>query len=255
MQFLQFDSLKKISGLRHAITTRGGHRAGPYEALNLAYHVGDDAARVTENRKKIAQELGYDVASLVAAQQVHGSNAQIVTATQSGCGAFDWESALPHCDALIASESNVPLLIQVADCAPILLVDPKNHVLAVVHSGWRGAIERIASKTIEKMKQDATQIQAGIGPCLCSACFEIGPEVAEIVQEIAPQAIVRREEWQKPHLDLRMLIQCDLENNGFRSENIEIMPHCPRCQNDLFFSHRGQHGRAGRFGLIAWWDK
>jgi YfiH family protein len=262
MQFLQFDSLKDIPGLRHAITTRGGSCVGPYDELNLAYHVGDDAERVTANRKKLAAELGYDAASLVAAQQVHGSKVKPVWEEYIGRGAFDWEGARPQCDGLIVQASKIPVLIQVADCAPLLIVSQQKHMLAVVHAGWRGAVENIASDATIRIKLlwveksiQTSELKVGIGPCLCPDCFEIGPEVVEGAQKIAPEAIIQRDDWQKPHLDLRLLIQRDLEKIGVPPENIEIMPFCPRCNNDMFFSHRGQNGIAGRFGLVAWWEE
>ncbi len=194
---LQFESLKNIPNLRHAITTRGGHGNGPYDALNLAYHVGDEAARVTENRKKIAAKLGYDAANLVAAQQVHGIKTWAVTKSVKGQGAFDWDSAIPDCDALIVEDSQIPALIQVADCAPILIVDSKNHVFSVVHAGWRGAVEGIAGTQIFLINNlhtgvDTKDFCVGIGPCLCVNCFEIGAEVVEAAQKIAPEAIIQR---------------------------------------------------------------
>lgn len=260
MKFLQFDSLKNISGLRHAITTRGGSCAGPYDDLNLAYHVGDNAERVTANRKRLAAELGYDAASLVTAQQVHASRIQFVSEMETGQGAFDWESAIPNCDGLIVGKlDSAPTLIQVADCAPIILVDEYDPAFSVIHAGWRGATAKIASLAAELMRArcftDWELLRVGIGPCLCVNCFEIGPEVVEAAQKIAPESIIQRSDWQKPHLDLRLLMQRDLESAGVPSENIEIMPHCPRCNNDMFFSHRGQNGIAGRFGLVAWWEE
>jgi copper oxidase (laccase) domain-containing protein len=58
----------------------------------------------------------------------------------------------------------------------------------------------------------------------------------------------------KPHLDLGMLLRSDLQSAGVLDSNIEIVPHCPRCDTQTFFSHRGEQGRTGRFGLVAWWD-
>jgi hypothetical protein len=129
---LQFSSLQSASGLHHAITTRyGGCSRVPYESLNLGYHVNDDALGVSHNRKRLANLLRYDATQLVAAQQVHGARIQIVDANSCGSGALDWDSALPETDALIVAEPNVPVLILVADCAPLLLVDKKHRVLAV----------------------------------------------------------------------------------------------------------------------------
>lgn len=257
MQFLQFASLQNISGLCHAVTTRNGS-GGPYNALNLAYHVGDDAEHVSENRRRLAEKLGYDATRLIAAQQVHGVRSQIVTEADAGCGAFAWDSALPDCDAIIVQASQIPVLIQVADCAPLLVVDTRNHVLSVIHVGWRGAAEEVTSRTLAQMESafgtNGAGVKIGAGPCLCNDCFEIGVEVADAASEMAPEAVLRRGEWHKPHLDLRLLLRSDLEKFGVLPQNIEVMPHCPRCQNDLLFSHRGQNGTAGRFGIVAWWE-
>jgi len=254
MEFLQFDSLKNIAGLKHAITKRnGGVSQAEYSALNLAFHVGDNSADVVENRRLLASALEYDASTLVASQQVHGAHSQIVSAEYSGRGAFDWDSAVSETDALITNEKQIPLLILVADCAPILIVDVARGVLAIVHAGWRGAVAKIASQTIAKMSADfgtkAEDIQAGIGPCLCADCFEIGEEVA---REVSSAHII--EGFEKPHLDLRGLIQNDLMSAGVLQSQIEIMNRCPRCENELLFSHRGQNGKAGRFGLVAWWE-
>ena len=258
MQFLPFAPLNNIPNFRHVVTTRGGAGAGPYDALNLGYHVGDDAARVTENRKALAKQLGYNAARLVAAQQVHGANSHIVTEADAGRGAFDWDSAIPDCDALIVAAPKIPVLIQVADCAPILLVDPRSKVLAVVHAGWRGAVARVASQTLARMQSEfgskVENVRIAVGPTLCCDCFEIGEDVAEAARTIAPFAVQVEKSWPKPHLDLPLLIRLDLINAGALPQNIMIKPECPRCQNDVFFSHRGQNGTAGRFGLVAWWE-
>ncbi len=253
---LQFASLCTIIGLHHAITTRhGGCSQMPFESLNLGYHVGDDALCVSHNRKALANLLGYDATHLVAAQQVHGAHSRIVDANSRGSGALDWDSARPETDTLIVAEPNVPVLILVADCAPIRLVDSDHQVLAVVHAGWRGAVSRIASQTIETMQRTFSsqpeQIGVGIGPCLCAGCFEVGNEVTLAAQEIAPASLMSG--YSKPHLDLRVLLRSDLQSVGVLDSNIETMPHCPRCDTRTFFSHRGEQGRTGRFGLVAWW--
>jgi len=257
MQLLRFPGLQHIAGLQHAITTRsGGISQGGYAGLNLGYHVGDEAEAVTRNRRALANAAGYDATGAVAAQQVHGARSHVVTAENAGCGALDWQSAIPGTDALIVCDSQIPVMILVADCAPLLLVDARQHVLAVIHAGWRGAVEGVASKTVDRMHQefgcDVEQMRVGIGPCLCAECFEIGEEVAESAQVLAPDSVLSRAP--KPHLDLRLLLQRDLGNAGIAEGNIETMGQCPRCENATFFSHRGQGGTAGRFGVVAWWE-
>lgn len=245
--------MQSIPNLRHAVTTRdGGVSQREYSALNLAFHVGDDAKDVIENRKLLASSLEFDAKTLVCAQQVHGADSKVVTKKYAGRGALDWNSAILETDALIVNEKQVPILVLVADCAPILIVDFKREILAVVHAGWRGAVAKIASQTISQMIEYGTQVkdlQVGIGPCLCVDCFEIGEEVAA---QIPQQCLI--EGFKKPHLDLRALIQSDLLAKGVLPSCIETMNHCPKCDKEMFFSHRGKNGKTGRFGLVAWWE-
>ena len=254
MQTLYFSSLHDIPGLSHAITTRGrGVSRDEYASLNLAFHVGDEVEHVVENRRRLANRRGYDVEALVCSQQVHSVDSHVVTAEDAGRGALDWHSAIPLTDALITAEKRIPLLILVADCAPILIVDARHGVLAVVHAGWRGAVGEIASQTLARMSAQfgtvAGEVQVGIGPCLCGSCLEIGEEVAALMPE---STLIGG--YAKPHLDLRGLIQMDLQAAGVLPERIETMNRCPQCENELLFSHRGQKGEAGRFGLVAWWE-
>jgi hypothetical protein len=240
----------------HAITTRvGGVSEGGFASLNLAFHVGDEAEIVQKNRRILARELDFPLEELVAAQQVHGDQIRVVTRDDAGCGALNYETAIPDTDALITAEKNLPLLILVADCAPILLVDPEKQVLAVVHAGWRGALAGIAGKTVRKMETEfgsrPEAILAGIGPCLSIENLEVGPEVAAQVEKVDAEAVISG--FAKPHLDLRGLIWRDLERAGVGSTHIETMPFCTK-DDARFFSHRGQNGVAGRFGIVAWWQ-
>jgi YfiH family protein len=254
---LSFSFLQDVPSLNHAVTTRdGGVSRAEYSSLNLAFHVGGDEKCVRRNRTLLAEALGYEARTLVAAQQVHGAQAHVVSTQDAGRGALDWDSALPETDALIVAEPRVPVLILVADCAPILLVDPTRRVLAAVHAGWRGAVAGIASQTLQTMTRafgtNAKDVLAGIGPCLCMNCLEVGEEVAA---QVASTHAARRAEWEKPHLDLRAMIREDLAASGVLASRIEVMDRCPRCENQTFFSHRGQSGKAGRFGLVAWWEE
>lgn len=256
MNLLRFSHLQHTDALNHAITTRhGGSSTRSYASLNLGFHVGDDEINVQQNRHRVARNLNIDATRVVSMQQTHSANMEIVTRADCGRGALDWQSAISNTDALITDETNLPLLVLVADCAPLLIVDIEDRVLAVVHAGWRGAVSRIASKTVEKMAREfgskAENLRVGIGPCLCAACFEIGPEVVIAASAIAPSSIVQKAD--KSHLDLRQLLRDDLTEHRVLDAHIEILPNCPRCEVESFFSHRGENGKTGRFGLVAWW--
>lgn len=251
MRPLQFSTLSDIPNFHHAVTTReGGFSSGEFASLNLAFHIGDNAETVRRNRRALADKLGYNAERLVAAQQVHGDNCAVIASSDAGRGALDWESALPATDALITRETGVPLLILVADCAPMLLVEPDARILTLVHAGWRGAVAGIAGKTVARMVAmgaDAANIKAGIGPCLCAENLEVGGEVAALVEDKS----ALHPHGEKYRLDLRALLRRHLEEHGVR--HIEARPECPKRDGETFFSHRGQRGTAGRFGIVAWW--
>lgn len=249
--------LAAVPGLGHAISTRhGGVSEGPYATLNLGGHVGDDPARVAGNRRLLAQAAGYAATELVTAQQVHGTRIVQATAADSRRGAFDWESALPEADGLLVTEPGLPVGILVADCAPVVVVDPVHRALALVHAGWRGALGRIASAAVQMLADTVgarpAELLVGVGPTLCTDCLEVGHEVGDAVQQVFGDAVLRLDA-PKPHLDLRALLVADLAAAGVPPAQIAFHPACTRCQTARFFSHRGQGGHAGRFALVAWW--
>lgn len=253
---MQFSIFDQIPNFHHAITTReGGVSSGESRSFNLAFHVGDGIEKVRENRAILAKRIGFDAQKLTCAQQIHGDTIQIVGRAEIGRGALSWDDALPACDALLTREVGVPLLILVADCAPLLMVDELNRAFGIVHAGWRGAVAGIAGKSVLAMKNAfgtrAETLKVGIGPCLSVENLEIGPEVAAIVEKFDFDALIS--DWEKPHLDLRGLLRRDLEKRGVLESNIEVMDFCPKTRNDLFFSHRAQNGVAGRFGIVAFW--
>ncbi|KAF8817984.1 peptidoglycan editing factor PgeF [Rickettsia endosymbiont of Cardiosporidium cionae] len=80
----------------------------------------------------------------------------------------------PECDAFITKTEGVVLGVSTADCAPILLADLKNTIIAAIHAGWRGARADIISNVVAKMYNiGAKQISATIGPCIHQDSYEV----------------------------------------------------------------------------------
>jgi YfiH family protein len=245
-----------VSGLHAVLSTRhGGVSEGPYATLNLGYHVEDDPARVTANRRRLAEAAGYPATALITAAQVHGAAVAWVTAADRGRGALDRDTAVPAVDGLATDAPGTPLAMLVADCAPVLLADPVHRALAVVHAGWRGALGRIVAAGVQmlmaRVGSDPAALLAGVGPTLCPACFEVGDEVAALAADWSG-AVVRGAA--KPHLDLRAVLRADLAVAGVPADQVWLHPACPCCQTARFFSYRGQGGPSGRFSLTAWWE-
>jgi polyphenol oxidase len=118
----------EVDGARVAFTDRhGGVSIAPYDTANLGFATGDDPNAVTENRRRVAHELGDapDARRWAWVRQVHGAG--VVDVDTPGRGG--------DADALVTTGTDISLVVLAADCAPIALV--AGGAVAAVHCGWR----------------------------------------------------------------------------------------------------------------------
>ena len=217
-------------------TRRGGESAPPYDSLNLSLSPDDDPEAVRANRKRLFGSLGFSVDRLALAGQVHGDRIERVTEPGVYRGT----------DGMVTTTTDVLLCITAADCAAVLLADAEAGVVGACHAGWRGAVARIAPQTVVRMQDLGAvpeRIRAYVSPCIGVENFEVGPEVADQFEEAF---VVRRDEWPKPHVDLKAALVAQLGEAGVLREHVEVSPHCTMAEPDAFFSHRGEDGVTGR---------
>jgi copper oxidase (laccase) domain-containing protein len=117
----------------------------------------------------------------------------------------------------------------VADCLPVSIIDPQNHVIANIHSGWRGAAQGITAATLGAMKFDPPEAFAFLGPSIRVCCFEVGEEVAAQFD----QRFVDRTLGAKPHVDIVALTLSVLRERGFAEERIVDSGLCTRCDGGV----------------------
>ncbi|NOR57752.1 MAG: peptidoglycan editing factor PgeF [Sulfurimonas sp.] len=244
--------LNNFSNLTHAFTTKnGGVSNSPYSSLNLAFHVEDNPLNVTKNHEKLASELNYDKRTLVHMKQVHSDMVHVV-------GDRDNFDNPPTCDALITDKKNIPIMVMVADCSPILFYDAKKEVIAVAHAGRQGAFKNIIQNVINtftNIYDSHTEnifviIGADIGVC----CYEVGNEIYEEAKKLnLDYAIEKRDN--SFYLDVNTILITQLLTSAIKEENIEILDECTCCRSDKYFSYRADE-TTGRFaGLIMMRDK
>ena len=149
-------------------------------------------------------------------------------------------------DALITSEKDFTLLIKTADCQSIFIYDKVNKVIANVHSGWRGTLDLIVIKTINKMKETFNSKEKDlivcINPSINKCHFEIEIDVLNEFKNKMNFDISnfyeKGNKEGKYYLDLIELNKKILINNGIKKENIYVSNICTYCKNDLFYSYR-----------------
>jgi polyphenol oxidase len=175
----------EASGVDAAITARsGGVSSGPYATLNLSLSVGDDPARVLENRRRLAAALRVSPGDFIFARQVHGAGVRIVGDADRGSGTLSPDDAIPDVDALVTASPGPVLAVLTADCVPIVLHDPVAGVLACVHSGWRGTVARACAAAVAAMQSLGSRpsdILAGVGPAVAPGRYQVGADVHQAV--------------------------------------------------------------------------
>ncbi len=241
--------------LTAAVTTcAGGVSAGAYGTLNLSFMVGDDPGHVLANRRQVAAALDADLADFVFAAQVHGDVAQVVGAADRGRGTLSATDAVPGADVLVTADPGTVLAVLAADCVPVVLYDPRAHVLACAHSGWRGTVVRTAAAAVRAMQSLGSRpadVIAGVGPAIPAARYQVGSQVAEAATaafgDQAPGVLEPAGDGQW-RFDLWAANRLVLRDAGLPDANIHITD--VPTGGGRFFSHRAQQP-CGRFAAIA----
>lgn len=257
LEFLEFGNFKKYSSIiTHCFTTRnGGVSTGECSSLNLGFKRKDKAENVLENFKIISNALKIDYRNMVLSNQVHDSKIKVVGKEDRGKGIVR-ESDIIGYDALVTDKEEVALVTFYADCVPVFLFDPEKRVIALVHSGWRGTVKEISRETIKLMEArfgcNPERLEAVIGPSIGSCCFEVDSEVhSEFIRAIPySENFCTEAENGKWKIDLKSIIRFSMNESGVNLNNICISNYCTKCNNDMFFSHRGEKGKTGNLAAI-----
>ncbi|MFQ5775458.1 MAG: peptidoglycan editing factor PgeF [Kiloniellaceae bacterium] len=241
---LTIGPLDELPGVRHAFFGRGGGVSeGPYRSLNCGFGSGDVAANVAENRARAMARIDLDHDRLVTAYQVHSNRVAVVERP--------WpRDRAPQVDALVTTRPGVALGVLSADCAPVLLADPKAAVVGAAHAGWRGALAGIVEAVVEAMVELGARradIVAGIGPTIGRRSYEVGPEFpAPFMEQARDNRDFFRPAPRDGHFmfDLKGYVARRLAAAGVG--NAQILPGDTCTQEARFFSYRRARLRGQR---------
>ena len=243
--------------VRHFFTTReGGVSEGHLSSLNLSFSRGDDPENVRENFARVAEAIGQPQDHFVFTDQTHTANVRVVTEEDAGKGLTkprDYTAV----DGLVTNVPGLVLSAFIADCVPVMFVDPVRHCIGLSHSGWRGTAGRIGRETVrilhEQYGTDPADLYCAIGPSICQDCYEVSKDVADVfAAEFAghEDEILIAKENEKYQLDLWKANEIVLTEAGIRPEHITVTDVCTCCNPDLLFSHRASKGMRGNLGAF-----
>lgn len=189
------------------------------------------------DHQRLAEDVGYDLDALRVCKQVHGA-AVLDAPTRARC-------AEAEADAIVVREPGDTAGVRVADCAPILLADPRSGAVAAVHAGWRGVVAGVLRAAVERLAPARpAELVAALGPCIGACCFEVGDEVAEqLVAASSPAARITREHG-RPHASLEQAIRAQLRSLGVAE--LDAVGGCTFCDPARWHSYRRDGAASGR---------
>ncbi len=200
--------------------------------------------------KKFFEELNDDYTKIIKPNQDHTDEVKIVNSKiNQNEPDFDMKE-YDRTDGLITNKKDIILETTNADCILLLFYDPVKEVIANTHSGWKGTIQRISVKTVEKMKKEFGCNPEDIICCICPSIrkchFEVDRDVKEmfeneykdlkndqlcdIIQEKIPN-----EKW---NIDTVLINKIILQKAGLKKDNIVDSGICSVCHSDLIHSFR-----------------
>ena len=219
-------------------TREKGHSLAPYDHNNLGLHVGDDPESVMANREALIQTLSLPSEPFWL-EQTHSTRCMVVEGHADRCA-----------DAAVTRQKNIPLAIMTADCLPIVICDTQGQEIAAIHAGWRGLAEGIIDETLSQIKSPRETLMAWIGPAICGACYQVGPELKRAFSIAYPYTTSCFEHKEGHHYaNLPLMAERILNAQGI--DSVYQSHACTFELKNQFYSYRRQ-AQTGRMVTLIW---
>lgn len=209
------------------------------------YGLGTDDKRelVLADRRALSLQLGCPIAWMT---QTHSDIVREVAREDLS------DDNIVTADAVIVPEG-AGAAVQIADCIPILIADPRTRRVAAVHAGRAGVELNIVARTINYLKESgssAEELEVAVGPSICGSCYEVPRDMWDEYTRKYPQARARTR-WGTHALHLRPVVDAQLTQCGirhvihdrtctFESDNLNSYrrnSHCGRQVGWIYFPH------------------
>lgn len=250
LEYLQFKILNRYN-VKHCITLRrGGVSKGEYESLNFRTLGNDDISNVFKNLEIIKKEIGIE--NVCKGKQDHTD--KVIIIDNKNKDEFLFENLnTQNVDGYVVKDKNIATLVTTADCNPIIIYDTKKNVVANVHAGWKGVINKIYIKAINIMKENFSSnlkdLIVCIGPSIRKCCFtskeETFKEKFTKLFDYSDRYLSYEEDNETFHIDLIEILKTELKKSNIQDDNIYVADICTRCNTNDFFSYRAavQNGK------------
>ena len=246
IEYIQFENLLQYPQITHCYTLRSGNK------LNFPPKYKDEE-KLKQSYKLICDCLKLDLNTIIKPHQTHTDNVEVVENIKE----------LNDVDGMITNKENITLLTTSADCTSLIFYDPSQKVIGNAHSGWKGTLQAIGKKLVEKMinqyNSKPEDIICCICPCIKQCCFEVEEDVRKLFENrynymenldkiIKKGSIIDGK--QKYHIDTTEINRQLLKQIGLKDKNIIDSGICTKCHSEHFHSYRVDKENSGRNAAI-----
>ena len=227
--------LQKFKNVKHCFFSRkNGVSDGLFKSLNCGLGSKDKKENVLRNLELVSEKINCKKGHLITLNQTHSSKVVF----------FNHKREVKNKllgDAIVTKIPNIGIGILTADCAPILLYEPKKKIIACVHSGWKGSFNKIIENTIQEIKNLNSNIDdliAVVGPCIKKESYEVRIDFFNkfLNEDLANKVFFNKTKNDKYFFDLRGFINKKLSNSGIQNiDNINIDTY---TEKKSFYSYR-----------------
>ena len=249
IEYLQFKKLLEYSDIiNHAYSIGLDRNYRTARAKDVRKLSKEEYNKAIKDYKDLSDSIGIKYINIVKPNQAHTKNIKRVDA-KVNIDEPDFNlSEDNETDGLITNSKNMALATTNADCILMLFFDPVKRVVANVHSGWKGTLQRISIEAVKKMKEEYNCAPKDIICCICPSIrkchFKVHKDVQEpyynefkdlkkIDQLIVP--IQGEDRWVIDTVEINKII---LEQEGLKVENIIDCGICSVCNSDQIHSFR-----------------
>ena len=249
VEYLQFRKLLEYSDIiKHAYAIGLEPNFRTARAKNTTPLTKEEYEKAVNDYKKLATLVGIDYIDIAKPNQAHTKNIKVVEKKVNGNEPDFNLKEYEQIDGLVTDKKNIALATTNADCILLLFFDPTKRVIANVHSGWRGTLQRISVETINKMKSQYGCNPEDIICCICPSIRKCHFKVHKDVQEPfynefkdlkeIDEIIVPVDGEERWSIDTVKINEIILVQAGLKKTNIIDCGICSVCNSDLIHSFR-----------------
>lgn len=250
VQYLQFRKLleyKDIITHAYSIGTDVNFRTARVNKQQLPEN---EFNKAIQDYKNLCNAINVDYKNIVKTNQEHTDNIAIANKKINQDFPDINLEEYSKTDGIVTNRPNLVLSTTNADCILLLFFDPVTKTIANTHSGWKGTLQRISVKTVEKMINEFNSKPEDIICCICPSIrkchFEVDRDVKEMFENEFKDLninknidiIEKQNDKEKWNIDTVLINRIILEKTGLKAENIIDSGLCSLCNKELIHSFR-----------------